>query len=258
MNLLGELKAVTSAGAHRLPWHGKAARLVAKWALAMLAVPASLAADCSPLAVALTRDFQFPGHETAIHGLSLALFEVEHNQGLQGIGIAIGGQDVSEVSGIQISGVINSSGDVDGVQVAGLVNMAGSFQGAMISGYVNIGGAYRSRHSRGLQLAIFGNQVEFMGPGEEGPTSLLDGAQISLAFNGAHHLRGAQISILGNDATRCSGLQLGLVNHAKELRGVQVGLCNLARSGFGVQLGLVNGFGSGDDRLWLPVVNARF
>ena len=45
---------------------------------------------------------------------------------------------------------------------------------------------------------------------------------------------------------------------SSELRGVQMGLCNLAQSGVGVQLGLVNGFGSGDDRLWLPVVNARF
>ena len=165
MNLLEELKAVTSAGCRRLPWKKNAVRLVAKSVLAMLIVPTSLAADCSPLAVALTRDCQIPGHEIAVHGLSLALFEVEHNQGLQGIGIAIGGQDVSEVGGIQVSGVINASGDVNGVQIAGLVNMAGSFQGAMISGYVNIGGAYRSRHSRGLQLAIFGNQVEFIGPG---------------------------------------------------------------------------------------------
>ena len=45
---------------------------------------------------------------------------------------------------------------------------------------------------------------------------------------------------------------------SSELRGVQMGLCNLAQSGVGGQLGLVNGFGSGDDRLWLPVVNARF
>ena len=235
----------------------KPVRFLLKSVLAMLIAPALLAADSYPLAVALTRDCQFPAHDMPIHGLSLALFEVEHDMGLQGIGMAVGGQDVSEVDGIQISGVMNASGDVDGVQIAVLVNMAGSFQGAMISGLINIGGS-GTRHSCGLQLALFGNNVEFMGPGGGGPTSLLDGAQISLGLNNAHHLRGLQASILGNEATRCAGLQIGMINHVEALHGIQMGLYNRAESGVGVQLGLINGFGTGEDRLWLPILNARF
>ena len=234
--------------------------LLRKSFLAILIAPALLVADSVPLAFALTRDLQLPAWDRPVHGLSLTLFDVTHDAGLVGIGIALGGQDVSvsEVDGIQISGIMNASGDVNGLQIAGLVNMARSFRGSMISGFVNIGGAYGTRYSSGLQLALFSNSVEFMESGKEGRTSLLDGAQISLGLNRAHHLRGIQASTLGNEATQCLGLQVGLVNYAEELHGIQMGLYNRAISGVGIQIGLINNFGAGEDSLWLPFVNGRF
>jgi hypothetical protein len=58
--------------------------------------------------------------------------------------------------------------------------------------------------------------------------------------NVASHLHGGQIGVADVALEDASGLQLGAVTYAKELRGAQVGVVNWAEDARGVQIGLVN------------------
>jgi hypothetical protein len=58
--------------------------------------------------------------------------------------------------------------------------------------------------------------------------------------NVVSHLHGSQIGVADVALEDASGLQLGAVTYAKELRGAQVGVVNWAEDARGVQIGLVN------------------
>lgn len=85
------------------------------------------------------------------------------------------------------------------------------------------------------------------------------GVQVALGSNAASCLDGIQIAGIANTPSKVAGVQLATVsNFAGELHGLQIGLFNRALSGRGVQIGLVNIFGRDDDRVELPLLNARF
>ena len=144
-----------------------------------------------------------------------------------GAQIALGGNAFDEFHGIQLAGVANCASGA-GIQISCIFNETDDC--------FNLGDRYRKdgRKSEwtGLQLAGIGNRACF-----------LDGVQASLCYN---------------YAVRCRGIQLAAWNETEELHGLQIGLINEAHSGSGVQIGLFNFFGSVDDRLFLPLINAWF
>jgi hypothetical protein len=69
---------------------------------------------------------------------------------------------------------------------------------------------------------------------------------------------GLQWSLVGITEGEFKGLQLGVINYAKQVRGVQFGFVNYAGTIYGLQIGLINIIGQGG---WLPVciiVNGSF
>jgi len=224
----------------------------------------------SVLGLALGEGDQYPaGKQSNIRGLSLSLFGERRNsvrglaaglcysimeEDMSGIQFALIGSATDKLNGIQFSGIYNYNYTFDGVTVAGLINTAG-YDGT----------------SRGLQIAGLLNLDGFAFSGWPEPT--LIGGQIALVGNSSGHLKGFQAALLINAAEgACSGLQIGLINFAKELRGLQVGAFNYAEKtsglqvgvlnfsskGKGLQIGLLNSFGEEENLRILPIINGRF
>ena len=89
------------------------------------------------------------------------------------------------------------------------------------------------------------------------------GLQGSFGLTSACESDGIQLGLLvagsENHAHDCRGLQAALFyNRADKLHGVQIGFVNVAHAGSGVQIGFFNLFGSDDDLLMIPFLNARF
>ena len=140
---------------------------------------------------------------------------------------------------MQIGGLAALGEQLDGLAAGGLFASAGTGRGVVGSlGFTSTGNA--------LALA-------------NAPFLPFYGIQLAGIANFASDMHGAQISFGANVADACQGVQVSLVyNRANELHGIQIGLINVARSGAGVQVGLINSFGTDQDRLVLPFLNARF
>lgn len=135
--------------------------------------------------------------------------------------------------------------NVFGFQIAGFSNTAGgALFGLQLSGVANV----VHKYSFGVQLAgLMNNSHDSM-----------DGVQISTLFNTTTGgLYGIQIggfnkvgfiegvnSYANDDPT---GLQIGLVNHAKKMNGFQIGLINIGKTMQGTQIGLINIYRGGKD-----------
>ena len=203
----------------------------------------------SILGLSVEPDTQYPsGRNSNIRGVSLSLL-VELRNNVRGVAVGSGASMIeNDMTGIQFALVASGAGKLNGIQAGGLFAGAGSFDGVIFTGLFNITGRGQSR---GLQIAGLGNL-----PFDKGG---LNGGQIALLLNGANDLKGFQIGIGINAATEINGLQIaGVFNYAETLRGLQIGAVNVVENGSGLQIGLLNFFGTGDNRLIFPLLNARF
>lgn len=152
-----------------------------------------------------------------------------HVRGLEIAGVAnldVFGEAPSAVSGAQIAGVVNASGDAAGLQIGGVVNVSDDLHG------VQVGGATNVAHNGG-------------------------GLQIGGVTNHAGDFAGVQVAGAVNTARDVKGVQLGLVNIARKVKGAQVGLINIAEENEGTAIGLVNAAGNGDVQVatWVGVTS---
>ena len=159
--------------------------------------------------------------------------------------------------GVEIAGLAQFGQIGYGAQIALGGNAFNVFYGIQFAGIANVASG------GGLQLAIGVNETDdAFNLGDKlrdgGRESEWSGLQLSVIGNRACYLDGVQFSLCYNYAVRCRGLQVALRNDAEELHGAQIGLINTARTGTGVQIGLINTFGTDQDRLVLPFLNARF
>lgn len=104
--------------------------------------------------------------------------------------------------------------------------------------------------NEGVQLGVIGIGADFSGLqmnfGGAYDTGFLNGVQLSGLANWAESGEGVMAAGAFNGTQQFEGLQIALVNYAKDLRGVQVGLINIIVSGglFGLPV--------------FPFVNFRF
>ncbi|MEQ8525434.1 MAG: hypothetical protein RIB15_12140 [Gracilimonas sp.] len=136
--------------------------------------------------------------------------------GLQAAGVANIARE--DVEGLQAAGVLNFAGsDISGLQAAGAANIAfGDIEGLMAAGGVNIA----RQNASGLfaaGLLNIANDVE--------------GLVFSGGANIAKNLEGVQFASLLNFSEKATGVQIGLINIAKEFEGVPIGFVSLYGNG---------------------------
>lgn len=135
--------------------------------------------------------------------------------------------------GIQFGGLEARAERLDGISVGLLVDSVRAGHGLAASLGTTWTARYRDDLFSGLQLAGIANFSQDV-----------CGVQIALGANHAHEFRGLQAALF--------------YNRADELHGVQIGFVNKALSGSGVQIGFINLFGTDNDLLMIPFLNARF
>jgi len=171
------------------------------------------------------KGFEIGGFANAIkkdmHGLQIAGFGNLVN------GKTSGGQvagfmnlNMNTTNGAQIAGFMNfSKSNMIGTQLAGFTNMnMDSTNAAQVAGFMNM----NKGSSKGAQIAGFAN----IG------TEDLSAAQISGFANIANgNVKGTQIAgFLNLTKNDMDGLQLGVVNYAKNIKGAQIAVFNVADS----------------------------
>ena len=142
-----------------------------------------------------------------------------------------------DVVGFQGAGFANvTGGNIKGAQGAGFVNTTrGNVVGVQGAGFANVLGG----HVEGVQGSGFANVAlgSIVGAQLTGTVNFaqgdVTGAQLSgLANYSGGEVRGVQGSTLFNYAGTLSGVQVGLVNFAKEYkRGAAIGLLNFVKGG---------------------------
>lgn len=156
-----------------------------------------------------------------------------------GVQFGLIGAASERLSGIQVGGLAAIGEQLDGISAGCVFNSVGTGNGIVCSlGFTSTGNA--------LALA-------------NAPSLPFCGLQLAGIANFASDIYGTQVALGANVSDVCHGVQASAIyNRTEELHGLQIGLVNEARSGAGVQIGLFNFFGDGDDRLLLPIINARF
>jgi hypothetical protein len=136
--------------------------------------------------------------------------------GLQAAGIANIAKE--NVEGLQAAGIMNFAGsDISGLQAAGAANIAlGDISGLMAAGGVNIG----LENASGLFASGMLNYA-----------SNLEGVAVSGIANIGNNFSGIQYAALLNASKKAEGLQIGLINVAKEFDGVPIGFISLYGNG---------------------------
>ena len=189
------------------------------------------------------------GRAARLRGLEYSGIMGQYTEDVQGVQISgilnlIGGN----LEGVQSAGIYNNVSDsVNGVQIASIYNHAGkSLLGVQCGSIVNSVG----QDGRGVQFAGVTNDVQgyfyglqFAGIVNETGNSV-QGAQFAGIVNeSSGNVRGAQFAGIVN---RCrgelNGLQCaGIVNIASKVeKGVQIGVVNVAKENNGVPIGLVS------------------
>lgn len=165
------------------------------------------------------------------------------SSGLQLAGLAnvIGSQSYLHMTNGEVRELKDDQGTPSqkGIQIAGLLNMVrGESSGIQVTAGMNA--VYRN--SSGFHLSGLGNYA-----GDN-----MIGVQLGGLYNVTGKLvMGMQIGTLNKAGDRLSGLQLGVLNHAKHLEGkadhsmvqsfgVQIGIINHSRTNNGFQVGLIN------------------
>ncbi|MBQ5571194.1 MAG: caspase family protein [Treponema sp.] len=131
------------------------------------------------------------------------------------------------VRGVQAAGIYNTSKDLCGLQYAGIFNRSDEVKGMQYSGIFN-----EAKEVKGGQASgIFNRSEDLVG---------VQGAGI---FNSSKSVKGLQAAGIGNLAGEAHGAQIaGIFNYAGKVEkdGVQIGLVNVAKEAEGIQLGLLN------------------
>ncbi|MBB5217856.1 caspase family protein [Treponema rectale] len=178
--------------------------------------------------------------------LSFGLFNTNIYE-LDGILFSGGISSTHVTRGVQAAALFNSTKSLSGVQAAGLFNVAHDTNGVQASSIFN-----RARDVKGIQAAaIFNSAHDFDGVQASSifnSARNLRGVQASGIFNAADSINGVQASAIANiageinglqstgifnkaDYVSESGLQLGIINYAKNLDGIQIGLVNISDDG---------------------------
>lgn len=165
-----------------------------------------------------------------------------------------------DVTGAMLSGVFNyTGGDFVGLEGAGVANInlgnSKGFQGGFVGNYgdgnftgvqASAGANINKNSFKGIQgtAGVNYNGDNFTGlQGSAGVNVNLKsfvGAQITGGLNYAGHMRGLQASYINITPWDFTGMQLGMVNYAGQMKGVQVGLVNFSQRIEGVPLGIFN------------------
>lgn len=164
----------------------------------------ALAAMTSPLGLSIFPPLQFPAQNFNVTGARVNLLWGSHNN-VYGFDVgALGNITAHEMAGIQIGGLFNvNNGETTavGLQLAGGAN-------------INVNKA----HVVGVQAAGIMNQ-------NRAESSAL----------------GMIVSLLNlTEHTKITGMEIGLVNIAREVYGFQIGLVNKVQNLHGLQIGLLN------------------
>jgi hypothetical protein len=176
----------------------------------------------SPVGVSVVPPLQLPFRGSSIVGARLNLFLGVH-ESVMGLDLGvIGNMTDRSFGGLQVAGVFNRN------------KGPSTFYFAQIAGLSNVN--LNNSEVYGLQLA--------------------GGANISRGKSG---VVGLAIAPLGNFAAQGTiyGVEIGLVNRAKQVFGFQIGLVNIVEVLHGLQLGLVNVSKNGLLPV-LPIVNFGF
>lgn len=199
-----------------------------------------------------------------VYGLRLGLLN-SVNRDVYGISLTIGSDGGlafgngkrnyidDDFGGFKIGGLVTSfAGTGVGIQFATIENSGGDMMGLQLAGLRNC-----ATFLRGIQLAGLGCQAEVAMYGFQiaGLYSLV-GSGVDGAEAGGLQFGGLGTSCKGS----FSGIQIGCINHARELHGVQIGVINNTDCLRGIQIGAFNVAGTFEngDFFCLPVFNARF
>ena len=171
--------------------------------------------------------------------LALGVNEAERVRGVQESYIW---NEAKDLRGVQSAGIFNRSHGVMGVQAAGIFNSAHDVQGVQGAGIFNAAHDFRGVQGAG----IFSTAHDFTGFQASGIYNTaydMTGFQAAGIFNSARNSRGMQAAGIGNVADEFDGVQAaGIFNYASHLAsdGVQLGIVNVAKESDGIQLGLLN------------------
>jgi hypothetical protein len=153
-------------------------------------------------------------------------------EGLQGSGIVNAAW--RDISGLQAAGIANiAKENVEGLQAAGIMNFAGSdISGLQAAGAANIalGDISGLMAAGGVNIALE-NASGLFASGMLNYASNLEGVAVSGIANIGNNFSGIQYAALLNASKKAEGLQIGLINVAKEFDGVPIGFISLYGNG---------------------------
>lgn len=138
---------------------------------------------------------------------------------MSGIQVTGGGNvGLESMEGLMISGLFNAAkGDASGLFITGGGNIASDdMEGLMISSLFNVS----SEYSSGLMITGGLNYSRYQ-----------EGLMISAGANITQEMNGLQFGGILNYATNAAGVQIGLINIAKEIDGASVGMLSLYGNG---------------------------
>jgi hypothetical protein len=159
----------------------------------------------SPVGVAIW-DIQYPNRQADVYGLRLYGGYISHKE-VFGLDLGVGFAAATEVTGVQLGLGLNwVYSNMSGIQIAGLMNSCDNFRSPSTAS--------------GLQIAGLMNDADS-----------IEGFQISGLMNCAGRLEGIQLALINRASSRSgasSGLQIGLFNsvHDDNFGGIQLGLLN--------------------------------
>ncbi len=171
--------------------------------------------------------------------LAIGINEADFVRGVQAANIF---NRTKDLHGVQASGIFNISQGVRGVQTAGIYNLAHNIKGLQASGIFNTAHGIEGIQASGIFNKAY-DVKGFQASGIINSSRDFTGFQIAGILNRADNTKGFQTAGIVNAAKEFTGLQLaGIVNYADRLSpyGLQIGLINIAREADGIQLGLLN------------------
>lgn len=194
-----------------------------------------------PLVVSIVPGVNIPGVSNANFVLSPFMSEMDNVEGIQ----AASFMNIlnNSLMGFQTAGFMNIlRGSGTGIQGAGFMNIVkGRFQGIEGAGFMNI----VNNGFQGIEGAGFMNVVK----------NGLQGVQLAGFSNVAHgNSQGIQIAGFLNVADYFTGLQIGVINVAKENNGVALGLLNFIGNGIKAPA-LYWDFLPGTNQIWCQFQN---
>lgn len=170
----------------------------------------------------------------------------------------------NEFLGLQVSGVSNVvRRDSGGIQLSAISNYSkSSFKGIQLAGISNV----NLEKYVGMQMSIASNYsgqdmkgVQISGISNSSLKSMRGGQYSVISNYVGEDLKGYQLSFISNNVkSKLSGLQIGLLNYAKDVRGLQVGLINYSENLRGLSIAPITIVKNGTYRLAMTYDDKRF